>query len=194
MAWTTGCTGGIEMAWLVGERIILREYRWEDLPYIRQWCNDPEIVDNLSDIFLYPHSMTATEQFLTAKLEEIGEKSGFVIADRASEIYIGQLDLTNIDWKNRVAGLGIVIAKPHLGQGYGSEALRLLQRFVFDSLNLNRLELRVHDFNHRARRCYEKCGFQEEGRLRQYHFRNGQYSDMIEMSILKAEYEARQRQ
>lgn len=80
-----------------------------------------------------------------------------------------------------------------LGQGYGREALSLLQKFAFETLNLNRLELEVYDFNERGRRCYASCGFKEEGRLRQKMFKNGKYCDVIVMSVLAEEYRANQK-
>ena len=49
----------------------------------------------------------------------------------------------------------------------GTEAIKLLQSFVFERMNMNRLELNLHDYNERAYKCYLKCGFSEEGRLRQ---------------------------
>lgn len=178
------------MARLYGNRIMLREYQYSDLAEIRRWCNDPEIVDNLSDIFLYPHTMQASEQYVNSILEGTTEQKGFVIAHRETEQYIGQIDLFRIDWKNRAAEMGIVIGvKELLGIGFGSEAIKLLQSFVFNRMNLNRLQLEVHDYNDRAIRCYAKCGFKEEGRLRQKHFMNGRYTDTILMSILKSEYE-----
>ncbi|MEC0178398.1 GNAT family protein [Paenibacillus favisporus] len=178
------------MPQLIGSRIVLREYRKEDLIFMRKWCNDPEIVDNLSDIFLFPHTLNGTEQYLNSILEGKTEQKGFIIADKNTEEYIGQIDLFRLDWKNRSAELGIVIGiKEHLGKGYGTEAIKLLQGFVFNRLNLNRLQLEVHDFNERAYQCYLKCGFKEEGRLREKVFIHGRYSDTIYMSILKREYE-----
>ncbi|MGM1048126.1 MAG: GNAT family N-acetyltransferase [Bacillota bacterium] len=86
--------------------------------------------------------------------------------------------------------MGIVIGNPKLqNKGYGSEAIQLLQKFVFLQLNLNRLQLEVHVYNDKAIKCYIKCGFKEEGRLRQKHFSNGQYSDVIYMGILREEFE-----
>jgi RimJ/RimL family protein N-acetyltransferase len=175
---------------IFGEKIMLREYKKEDLKYMREWVNDPEIVDNLSDLFLHAHSLNETESFLTMVLEgkEQNQKH-FVIADKETEEYIGQIDLIKIDWKNRVAEMGIVIGrKDLLGKGFGSEAIRLLQSFVFQQLNLNRLQLFLHDYNIRAQRCYIKCGFIEEGRTRQSFFINGKYTDEIYMAILREEY------
>jgi len=57
---------------MYGKRIMLREYKLEDLQHIRKWVNDPEVVDNLSDIFLVPHSLAETESFLNLFLKMIG--------------------------------------------------------------------------------------------------------------------------
>lgn len=177
------------MPHLIGKRIVLREYQATDLSYMRQWVNDPEITTMLSDIFLYPHSQQETESFLKMMMEGSSFK-GFVIADKDSGEYIGQIDLPRVDWKNRNATLGIVIGrKEYLGKGYGSESIRLLQNFVFHSLNLQRLELEVFEYNKRAYQCYLKCGFKEEGRLRNKIFRDGKYWDVIFMSILESEFE-----
>ncbi|WP_055108629.1 GNAT family N-acetyltransferase [Paenibacillus ihumii] len=176
---------------LIGNRIILREYQKNDLKYMRNWVNDSEIVKNLSDIFLYPHTENATEQFLNSMLEDRNDNhKGFVIAHKETEEYIGQIDLFNINWKNRTTELGIVIGTAdHLSKGYGTEAIKVLQEFVFNQMNLNRIQLELHDFNERAYRCYLKCGFKEEGRLRKRHYINGSYADTIIMGILKNEYE-----
>src|SRR4051794_36644621 len=105
---------------LNGDRIMLREYRRDDLPWIRQWVNDPDIVCHLSDIFLYPQAMEATEAYLDSVLEGSSDSRGFVIADLSTEAYIGQINLDSIDWKNRVGRIGIVIGSvEHMGYGYG---------------------------------------------------------------------------
>ncbi|WP_159888722.1 GNAT family N-acetyltransferase [Paenibacillus puerhi] len=180
------------MPHLIGDRIILREYRKDDLIHLRTWVNDPKVVDNLSDVFLYPHTMNSTEAYLNSVLEGKGDHKGFIIAHKESEEYIGQIDLFKFDWKNRCVEMGIVIGcKEDQGRGYGSEAIMLLQEFVFDRVNLNRLQLEVHDYNQQAINCYKKCGFIEEGRLRQRHFINGKYSDTVYMGILQSDYQAR---
>ena len=178
---------------IFGERIMLREYKLEDLQYIRKWVNDPEVVDNLSDIFLVPHSLAETEEFLNSVLKR-GRKNTycFVIAEKGTEAYIGQIDLMNIDWKNRAAEIGIVIGRvKKRGKGIGTEAIQLLQEFVFNRLNLNRLEIKVHSNNLRAHRCYLNSGFKEEGRLRQGFYIHGKYFDNIVLSMLKSEFDSR---
>lgn len=179
------------MSRLYDKEIMLREYKKEDLKPIRMWCNNPNITNNLSDIFLFAHSLVETEKFLNSMLDGTNERSkGFVIADIQTEEYIGQIGLIDIHWKNRVAKMGIVIGDERKqGKGYGYEAIKILQKFVFNDLNLNKLELDLHDYNVRAYKCYLKCGFKEEGRLRQNFYTNGHYTDTICMGILKSEYE-----
>lgn len=178
------------MSHIHSDRIILREYRAEDFHFMRNWVNNAEITNHLSDVFLYPQTVNQTQSFLNGKLEGTNGSKGFVIAAAETLEYIGQIDLHHIDWKNRCAVLGIVIGRDeYLGQGIGQEAIGMMQNFVFHSLNLNRLELEVNENNARAYQCYLKCGFIEEGRLRKKLFQQGQYFDVIQMGILKEEYE-----
>jgi len=177
------------MPHIIGSRVRLREYRHEDLIPIRQWVNDAEITGYLSDIFLFPHGLESTESFLADMMDPKPDSRGFVIAEVDTELYIGQIGLDLIDWKNRFARIGIVIgSSARCGMGLGTEAMKLLCRYAFLELNLNRLELEVYDFNVRAYRSYLKCGFVEEGRLRQKLYRNGQYVDIIQMGLLRSEW------
>ncbi|MTI69641.1 MAG: GNAT family N-acetyltransferase [Firmicutes bacterium] len=178
------------MARIYGEDIILREYREDDLKYMRKWVNNPQITKWLSDAFLTPHTYQTTEKYLKHILDYTGkEQIYFVIANKDTGEYIGQLDLIRIDWKNRVGELGIVIGtENNRGKGYGTKAIKLLQKYVFESLNLNRLELELRGYNKRAYKCYKKCGFIEEGRKRKEFYIDGEFTDTIIMSILKEEY------
>lgn len=180
------------LSYIFGDRITLRDYQNEDLEHIRGWVNDPDITNTLSDQFLYPHSRNETESFFRTMVEGKSSNRSFIIAFRESLEYLGQIDLYRIDWKNRFAYLAIVIGKKdQLGKGYGSEAIKVLQKFVFEELNLNRLELEVYEYNERAYKSYVKCGFKEEGRSRNKIYKKGKYWDVICMSILKDEFDRR---
>ena len=177
---------------IYGEKIMLREFKKEDLEHIRKWVNNAEITDNLSDMFLYPHTMNSTESFLDSILnDKLNNEKIFAIADKITEEYIGQISLFNIDWKNRIAQIAIVIGNvENQDKGIGYGAMKLIQSFAFNMMNLNKLELTVHEFNFKAHKLYMKCGFVEEGRLRQKTFTKGKYFDLIYMGILKSEYDA----
>ncbi|MCH7511921.1 MAG: GNAT family N-acetyltransferase [Chloroflexi bacterium] len=72
----------------------------------------------------------------------------------------------------------------------GGDAIVTLLRFAFHEMNLNRVWLHVFEFNERARASYKKCGFREEGRLRQHYYAEGRYWDVFVMAILRDEFEA----
>ena len=58
----------------------------------------------------------------------------------------------------------------------------------FNTLNLHRIWLQVYANNQRAIRTYEKVGFVHEGRKREAEIKQGQYVDLLLMSILNHEY------
>jgi RimJ/RimL family protein N-acetyltransferase len=61
------------------------------------------------------------------------------------------------------------------GKGYGTEAVKLLLKFAFNDLNLNKVYLKVFQNNERAIKCYLKAGFVKEGLLRKESFIDGSY-------------------
>jgi RimJ/RimL family protein N-acetyltransferase len=61
-------------------------------------------------------------------------------------------------------------------------------------LNLHRLFLRVYADNVRAVRSYEKAGFVLEGRLREAVYKFGRYDDVLIMSVLRSEWDARKKE
>lgn len=80
-----------------------------------------------------------------------------------------------------------------LGQGPRHRCDEELVEFGFGELRLERIKLRVYDFNAGARRSYAKVGFSVEGTERHATFRRGTYHDDHIMSILRDEWLAQDR-
>lgn len=177
---------------LTGQNIMLREYQAEDISAIRAWVNDEGTTRYLSTRYWPPQTMVDTQEFLSRMLQSSHNAYNFVIADRETARYIGQLDMFRVDWRLRQGEIGMVIADAgERGRGIGTEALLLMQRFAFLTLGLERLELEVHMQNAAALRCYEKAGFTLEGVKRHAFFSDGQFCDVGMMSILRCEFEQR---
>nr|WP_317413331.1 GNAT family protein [uncultured Solibaculum sp.] len=179
------------MPYLTGQRVVLREYRQEDIEPIQGWVNDPDITRFLDGaVFLYPRSIQQTRSFVEENARAGGPN--FVIAHRHSDEYIGQLELSGVDYRHGVASLGIVVGgKGCRGKGYGSEAIGLALEFAFRQMNLNRVELWVREDNDIALKCYRSCGFVEEGRRRSCYAVDGVRKDLVLMGILQDEWERR---
>lgn len=102
---------------------------------------------------------------------------------------IGEIRLDRVDLRDRRASLAIGIEDAsQLGKGLGSEAIALVLGYAFNVLKLHRISVRVVDYNSRAIRAYQKCGFVIEGREREAAFVDGDWHDDVVMAILDTEY------
>jgi len=105
------------------------------------------------------------------------------------DILIGHIDLHDVDHHSRHAFLGICIGDgEHRGKGYGTEAIRLVLDYGFNTVNLHNIMLSVHADNYAGIACYKKVGFKEAGRRREWLFKNGKYIDVVYMDILEREF------
>lgn len=168
-----------------GTKIRLRALEHDDLPHFVRWINDPETRRFM--VLRYPLSMTEEEKWWQGFLQR--ENDHIFAIEAEDGTYIGNVGLHDIEPENRRAELGIIIGdKAHWGQGYGTDAVSALLRWAFEYLNLNRISLRVYDYNERAIGCYQKCGFRHEGTMRQARYTDGQYHDEWIMGVLRDEF------
>jgi RimJ/RimL family protein N-acetyltransferase len=172
---------------LIGPTLYLRPLEKTDAALVMSWLNDPEVNRTLQTCF--PINLLVEEAFI-ARVSQGDHSLPLVMVLRESDKPIGVTGLHEIDYRNRHAGFGITIgAKEAWGKGYGAEATRLLVQHAFATLNLNRVWLRVYEYNTRGQRAYEKVGFKKEGLLRQDNFREGRYWNTIIMSLLREEWD-----
>ena len=170
---------------IYGERVRFRHTEREDLPAFVKWFNDPEVRQGLA-IYL-PMSLANEEKWFEGMLQRPLEEQVLCIEMKDGDEWrlIGNCGVFGIDKRVRSAEVGIMIGeKEYWNQGYGTEAMQLLLKHGFNTLNLNRIFLRVYETNPRAIRSYEKAGYVHEGRQRQAQYIDGQYVDDFIMSVL----------
>jgi len=83
------------------------------------------------------------------------------------------------------ASVGMAVRDDHAGAGLGDSMMRAVLDLADNWLALRRIELTVFADNDRAIRLYERTGFEVEGRLRDYAFRDGAYRDVLSMARLR---------
>lgn len=169
----------------IGQRVMLREYRSEDLSALRAWVNDDSTTRYLGSAYRRPQSWEQTEEWLRRRLDGDAGGESFVIADKASLNYLGQCDLMFVDPVNRKAEIAILLLPSARGKGFAREALSLLVSYAFDVLNLHRVYLKCAADNASALKLYESLGFVREGILRDDLFIEGRYADAILLARLR---------
>ncbi len=103
---------------------------------------------------------------------------------------VGSIELMDFHRASGDAEVGIGIGnRADWGKGFGTEAIKMILRYAFEELNLHRVSLSVFEYNVRGFRSYQKAGFQEEGRLREFVTREGRKWDLILMGVLRSEWE-----
>ncbi|MCC7291668.1 MAG: GNAT family N-acetyltransferase [Phycisphaerales bacterium] len=170
-----------------GNRVYFRPIEPGDEPLLRQWFNDPRNWRYLNRYL--PINELREREFI----EKLYTSPADVICGVAlceSHQLVGVVGLHRIDVSARCAILGITLGPEEIkDKGLGTETMRLMLRYAFRELNLNRVELTVMSSNARAIHVYEKIGFVWEGRSRQAFWRDGRYHDELHYSVLREEYD-----
>jgi RimJ/RimL family protein N-acetyltransferase len=143
-----------------------------DHPEITKIAEDAAVSKFLTEKWLYPEPMPDSIIF--------GIESG-------NEI-IGEVALKNIRWYNRKAELSLFLKLEFQGKKIGTEVLKRIMKYAFNTLNFYRLEAEVIDYNEISRKLVEKLSFTLEGRLRQARYFDGKYYDILRYGILKNEF------
>lgn len=159
---------------------------------LARWVNDPEIRRNL-DHRVFPVGVEAEKAWIAGLEARTQAKTdvSLVFGLRGDTSPMGVVSLHHVHWIARTAEIGILVAKDHWGQGYGSEATDRVVQYAFYDLGLNSVRLRANADHVRALNAYEKVGFVREGILRQAVFRDGSFVDVVMMSVLKDEWTPR---
>ena len=172
---------------LQGEKTILREMRAEDVLRQHEFNQDIELY-GLDSSFPRPSSLEQAQAAYEDSVKNADEDSAW-FAIEADGKYIGNCCLMGLNRPHGILELGIVIGdRQYWGRGYGRDATKLLLRYGFHYLGARRIVLTTHARNERAIRCYRACGFVEECRPRQVLWIEGEYVDLVNMSILREEW------
>ncbi|MBQ4640199.1 MAG: GNAT family N-acetyltransferase [Clostridia bacterium] len=170
-----------------GKLVRLRAFDNSDLMYTLSINNDYDVMRTASAGILYPTTVEDQARFMSNQTSYSAGDYQFAVERLDNGRFIGQCGLMQVNWKNRRAEMGIMLDKDAIGQGYGTDAVATLCKFAFNEMNLHKLKAVVFDFNTAAIRCYEKCGFQMEGQLKDEVFREGKYHSAYVMALINTE-------
>ncbi|QLL29925.1 UDP-4-amino-4,6-dideoxy-N-acetyl-beta-L-altrosamine N-acetyltransferase [Thermosynechococcus sichuanensis E542] len=146
---------------------------------VRRWRNHPEVKK-----WMYSdHEISE------------GEHSRFIekLADSVKDFYylvykrekaVGVLYLSKVDFCHQNAYFGIYANPERLAHGAGVILEKSALYLAFGIAKFHTLKLEVIENNKRAINFYKRMGFQEEGRLKEFVFKEGKWQDVIIMGML----------
>lgn len=172
---------------IVGSKVFIRAVEKEDLERFQLWSNDFQ----LKELFDFVIDFTNDESLVCDYVGngDFGSNIYFTIVEIDTKKPVGRCTLSDIDYVNKKCNCSLYIGDvASQNKGYGTEAMRLLMKYAFDDLNLNRIGTWVFDFNKGAIKCFKRCGMKVEGIMRDGVYRNGKYHDVYFMGVLKSEY------
>lgn len=176
---------------LRGDSVYLNRVTRDDLPKIVSMYSDLDFNRHLIRRDVRPFSLEETEDWFSHMSDEFGLPV-FAIRTLDGDTLIGLCAFKDIRWASRHTFFWIGLGDPAArGKGYGPDATRILLKYAFLELNLNCVGLEVFAYNTPAIAAYEKVGFQHDGRVRAFMYRDGVYYDMLLMSMLREEWETR---
>ena len=176
---------------LKGQRVLLRPMQREDIAREHAFNQDVELYGLDCD---YPRvsPLDNAEAFYESRTKFGDDIAPFAI--EADGQYIGYCTLMDLHNRHKSFELGIMIGdRAYWNRGYGREVIKLLLHYGFHYLGARRIALTTHAKNERAIRCYRACGFVEEGRPRQVLWIEGEYVDLVNMSILRDEWQSQEK-
>lgn len=171
---------------LTGKLVRLRAIEPSDAESLLRWHTDPELSRWM--IADYPRSLAQIRKQFEERPPNTYDRLVLCIESLADGRALGTISLTGAEAESGRPNLAVYIGEQEFrGGGYGTDAVRVLCRYAFDSMRVHGVSLWVVPENTAARHVYEKLGFVEEGRKREAFRRDGKWYDMLLMSVLEGE-------
>lgn len=168
---------------------VLRPWRDSDVRAVTEACQDPEIARWTTVPENYRES--DARAFLLYRFDAIlaGTTAPFAIVSPANRL-LGSVALMRMDWPHRRGEAGYWLAAWARGQGHATRALRLISRWGFQTLGLERIDLFAATGNLPSQRVAERAGFGRDAVLRSYMRGKEGQQDMVAYGLLAREARA----
>jgi len=176
---------------LIDETIQLRSYRPDDAAelfraisasraHLRTWLSWTDHTTKQE------HSL----QFIQQSLQELQQQQSLALGIFHHLQIIGGIGMYNWDHRLKRAQVGYWIAKDFEGKGIVTICCRRFVDFLFEKLELHKIELHFAVSNRRSAAVAQRLGAKTEGVIRAGCLINGQPEDMVVTGILRNEWEA----
>ena len=174
--------------------IKLEPFTAADFPQLMEWVDNERLMKEWSgSMFSFPLSDAGLAWYVEGS-NNLLDPGVFIYkaVDSKTGVTLGHISLGGISQRDRAGRITRVLVgnTTERRRGICQAMVKALLRIGFEDLKLHRIGLGVYDFNHAAVNCYLKCGFQQEGVMRDIAKHGDSYWTLIEMGILEDEWRA----
>ncbi len=170
-------------------RLLLRPVEVADVPALFAYRSDAQTNQYQGWI---PQSVEETMDFVQQKVASVINQPHtwfqMVILESASHRIIGDVGIHFQDADNQQVELGCTLRKDCHGNGYATEALKVIITYLFDTLNKHRIVTSIDPQNSASIALVERLGFRKEAHFRESIFLNGQWVDDLVYAVLRREW------
>ena len=158
----------------------------DDLSMILTWRTDPGITQYMyTDV---EYDLEKQRQWFRGISSDSRRLDWIINVDGED---VGLVSILRIDPVHQRCEWAYYLASPSVrGKGVGKNVELNVLAYVFETLKLNKLCCEVFAFNELVIKIHEKYGSRVEGNRRQHILKNGQFHDVVEMGILRSEWES----
>ena len=150
---------------ITGIKVKLRDKRLSDARNDYKWQTSAELVQLDAIPLLTISYQRYLLDYINALRYPISTRFTFAI-DTLDGKHVGNCVYYNVDEAKGEAELGIMIGnRDYWDKGYGTDAVTTLVNHIFLHISIDRIYLKTLDWNHRAQKCFQKCGFTPYGHL-----------------------------
>lgn len=181
-------SSGIRIQVLETRRLILRPSSMDDAERLTELLQDPEIARWTASI-PYPFTIEHAREFLSIRANDDASGSSFVwaITDRDDGALMGAMGLHDVERDRGRAELGYWLGADYRGNGFAAEAARRVISWAFEVGGFHRIQATHLPGNQASAGVMRSIGMREEGILRGYGFKNGEYHDLHLHAILQVD-------
>lgn len=171
---------------ILTDHLILRTLTVEDVTQdYADWLNEPQVNKFLDTG--HGHTIKSCQEYVTS-FESRPEAALVGIFCKDTNLHIGNMTLSPIDWRNKSAWVGIALGrKTYQGRGLAKEALVAFIQYCFKELGFHAVRAGISVLNQKSLGFFLHCGFRVDGIMRESGFIQGRFVDSYVMSVLQNE-------
>lgn len=171
---------------LENNMLVLRAIEPEDLELLYKWENDTDVWKYGAAIS--PYSKHILRQYIIDAQTDIyqSKQLRFMISLKEQGVTVGTIDLYDFDAINSRCGVGIYIDTKYRGNKYAKYSLNILEKYVFNFLNINQLYAVIPEKNNPSIKLFLSSHYIQAGVLKEWIAFDSGYEEAIIVQKLKS--------